>query len=59
MSLGTYLIFAAIMYGVVGFVVFFLNITSMPVTFGLAVLRGALWPLLPFGLLRGEPMPMD
>lgn len=43
----------------IGVGVFWINITSMPVTFGLAVFRGLLWPIAWLPLLRGRQMPMD
>lgn len=46
-------------YAVIAVVVFWFNATSMPVTFGLALARGLLWPLAWLGLLRGTPLPMD
>jgi hypothetical protein len=46
-------------YAAVGFTVFAFNVLSMPVTFGLALARGVLWPLAWVGLLGGTPMPMD
>lgn len=38
---------------------FFINMKIGPVTPGLALLRGALWPLWLAGGLQGRPEPMD
>lgn len=49
---------AALLYVAMAMAIFAMH-TQMPVTFGLAVLRSALWPLWIAGWLKGTPLPMD
>lgn len=48
----------AILYIAIAIGVFAMH-TQMPVTFGLAVLRSALWPVWMAGGLHGVPQRMD
>lgn len=49
---------AALLYALIAIGVFALH-TQMPVTFWLAVVRSALWPLWFAGGLQGTPLAMD
>jgi hypothetical protein len=49
----------AVAYSVVAIAAFFVNLAIGPVTPGLALLRGALWPLWLMGRIPGERLPMD
>ncbi|WP_291869620.1 hypothetical protein [Bradyrhizobium sp.] len=59
MSLGTTLLIVASIYGVAAILAFFFNMSIGPVTLGLALLRGALWPLWLMGFIQGQRLPMD
>ena len=47
-----------IFYCAIAILVFLIN-SGGPATLGLALLRGAFWPIWIAGFLRGAPMPMD
>lgn len=48
-----------VLYAIVGGYVFLVNVNTGPVSFGLSLVRGALWPLWFAGRLEGQREPMD
>jgi hypothetical protein len=59
MSLGTIIWIAVAIYFAVAVIVFIFNLNIGPVTPGLALMRGLLWPFTLMGMIPGERMRMD
>jgi len=59
MSLGTIIWIAVAIYLGIAALVLIFNLSIGPVTFGLALMRGLLWPLTLMGMIPGERMRMD
>lgn len=59
MAIREIILIGAGIYILIAILVFIFNASIGPVTPGLALLRGALWPLTFMGMIPGERMRMD